>query len=512
MPEPIISTPDEVAPTTADPRFAGRFEIRDGVRRHVARGTLINAAFLIGLTGLGFLKGFLVAAFLTTEEYGFWGVLVISVGTLAWLAQTGIGAKYVQQDEEDQELAFQKAFTLQLAFNLIFTAALMALVPVVALIYGREELVLAGLVLCLMFVPTAFTAPTWVYYRQMKFLQQRLLQSVEPVVAFVLTMVLAIGGAGYWSLILGIVVGGWAAALAATIFTPYPLKLRYDRGTMRQYTSFSWPLIFYGASGLIIAQVSVLVLNWKVSLAALGAVALTTTITNFTDRVDGIVTGTLYPAICAVKDKTDLLFESFVKSNRLALMWGMPFGVGVALFAAQLVDFGIGEKWREAVPLLQAFGVMAAVNHVGFNWHAFYRARGNTRPIAVVSGITVLAFLAITVPWMLSSGLTGFTGGIAAMTAVGLTARAYYLRRLFEGFAMLPHLLRAVAPTIPAAGCILLFRVVEGAPETVWAALAELAAYLLVTVVATALIERPLLREVLGYLRTERTQDAPAAA
>ena len=40
------------------------------------------------------------------------------------------------------------------------------------------------------------------------------------------------------------------------------------------------------------------------------------------------MTNTLYPAICAVRDRKDVLFEAFVKSNRLALMWALPFGFG----------------------------------------------------------------------------------------------------------------------------------------------------------------------------------------
>ena len=37
----------------------------------------------------------------------------MSLGTLVWLKQVGIGDKYIQQDEGDQERAFQKAFTLE---------------------------------------------------------------------------------------------------------------------------------------------------------------------------------------------------------------------------------------------------------------------------------------------------------------------------------------------------------------------------------------------------------------
>ena len=130
--------------------------------------------------------------------------------------------------------------------------------------------------------------------------------------------------------------------------------------------------------------------------------------------------------------------------------------------------------------------MLAAVNHVGFNWDACYRARGETRPIGVMSVVTTLAFLFIAVPWMLLEGLDGFVGGIAAITIVGQVGRAYYLRRLFRGFALAPHFLRAIAPTVPAAATILLFRAVEGAPDTLWLALAQVFAYIAITVAATA--------------------------
>ena len=60
----------------------------------------------------------------------------------------------------------------------------------------------------------------------------------------------------------------------------------------------------------------------ELGLAGAGMIGLAGSIRAYGDRVDAIVTQTLYPAICAVKDRTDLLFEAFVKSNRLGLMWG----------------------------------------------------------------------------------------------------------------------------------------------------------------------------------------------
>ena len=78
-----------------------------------ARDSVINATFNVGLQLLGFLKGWIVAGFLTASEYGVWGLLVISLGKLLWLLQIGIDDKYIQQDHPDQEKAFHLAFTLQ---------------------------------------------------------------------------------------------------------------------------------------------------------------------------------------------------------------------------------------------------------------------------------------------------------------------------------------------------------------------------------------------------------------
>jgi O-antigen/teichoic acid export membrane protein len=217
--------------------------------------------------------------------------------------------------------------------------------------------------------------------------------------------------------------------------------------------------------------------------------------------VDAVVTATLYPAICRVRDRLDLLFESFVKSNRLALMWGVPFGVGVSLFAADLVEFGLGDEWAHATVLLQVFGAAAAIGHIGFNWDAFYRARGDTRPIAVWSALTTASFLAIALPLLFSEGLNGFAWGIAAMTLVSLAIRCFYLMRLFSGLRVVVHALRAVAPTAVAAGAVLLLRLVAEVDRGAAVALGELGAYLVVTALCTAWLEQSLLREVVSYLR-----------
>jgi O-antigen/teichoic acid export membrane protein len=483
-----------------------------GLRQHTARGTLINGAYLTGVYSLNLARGFVVAALLPVSDYSIWGIVAIALAVILQLKQVGIGDKYVQQAEEDQETAFQRAFTLELGVTGVFAVLMVAIMPLVALAYGRWEVVAPGAVLALAPLGAALQAPVWVFYRRMDFVRQRRLQAVDPLIAFAVTVALAVAGAGYWSLVVGTVAGAWAGAAVALASCPYRLRLRFDRGSAREYLRFSWPLFAAGLTPIVMAQGSVLAGEHTIGLAAVGIIVLAASIADYTNRVDAILTETLYPAICALRDRTALLLETFVKSNRLALMWGVPFGVGIALFAGDLVHFVLGRKWDGAIGLIRAFGLIAALNHVAFNWDAFYRARGDTRPIAVWSAWVLGAFLAAALPLLVLEGLDGFAWGMGAMTLVSLVVRGVYLKRLFGDLRLARHALRAIAPTVPAAAAILAERAATTGARTGTTALVEVVGYVLITVAATALLEAPLLREVAGYLRGRGGPAAPVAA
>jgi O-antigen/teichoic acid export membrane protein len=477
------------------------------LRGRVARGTIINASFNVGLSLVSLVKGLAAAAFMSTSEYGVWGLLFVSISTLVWIKQIGISDKYIQQDEPDQELAFQKAFTLELLLTALFTLLLCAVVPLLVLITGEPELLAPGLLLILAFPAISLQAPLWIFYRRMNFLRQRSLAAVDPLASAVITIALAVAGAGYWSLIIGVVAGSWAGAGAALLASPYRLALRFDRATLRGYGTFSWPLFVAALASLSLPQGSVLLGEEVLGLAGVGAITLAVAIGQYASRVDEIVTATLYPAICAVRDRPDLLVESFVKSNRLALMWGAPFGVGVALFAPDLVEFVLGERWRPAVGVIQVFGLIAAADQFGFNWDAYFRAAALTRPIAVVSIVNMIVFFGVTVPLLFAEGLDGFAAGMAILTAASIAGRTYFLHKMFAGVAFARHAARAVAPALPAAASVLSMRLLETGGRALWMAIAEAVVFLAVTAAATFMFERPLIREIASYLRRPAAGD-----
>ncbi len=498
---------------TAPPERSGRFDLGGrSLRGHAARGVIINGAFTTGLTFLGFMRGFIVAALLSPAQFGVWGILATALITLQWLKQAGVADKYIQQDEDDQELAFQKAFTLELIVNAALMVLLALVIWILSIAYGLDELLLPGFALIAVLPAMTLQAPLWILYRRLHFTRQRALQAIDPVVAFVVTIVLAATGAGYWSLIIGAIAGAWAAALTILALSPYKLRVRFDRDTARGYVSFSTPLLIATTAGIVIGHSSLLVAESAVGLAAAGAAALAASVSVLTNRVDDMITATLYPAVCAVRDRTELLYETFVKSNRLALMWAMPFGLSLTLFAPDLVHFALGDKWEPAIELLQVFGAIAALGHLGFNWAAYFRARGDTVPVAVAAVVTAVVFVALVIPLTYAEGLTGLAISIVVANAAGFLVRIVYLRRLFPGKPLARLALRTLLSAVPAVGIVVIARALESGERTAGIAIAEVFAYLLITAVATWALERDLIREAMGYLRGGGGAAVPAGA
>jgi O-antigen/teichoic acid export membrane protein len=367
-------------------------------------------------------------------------------------------------------------------------------------VYGEPRLLAPGLVCSIAIVGAALQTPVWPYYRSMDFLRQRTLQAVDPIVVFVVTVVLAAAGAGYWSLVVGLVSGSLAGAAVAVAASPYPLRLRWERAALREYVSFSWPLLAASLAGVVVAQSATLVAELKVGLAGVGAVALAGSIVAYTGRMDQVVTNTLYPAICAVRERTDALVEAFMKSNRLALSFGLPFGIGLALFAESLVEHVLGERWRPALGLIQVFAVIAAADQLAFNWSAFYRALGRTRPMAVVNVTMMVVFLGVALPLLIADGLDGLALGMAITTGVGLVLRALFVKRQFPHAPLLREAVRAAVPTAHGAAAVLYVA-------------HNVVLYVAVVAVATWVLQGSLLREALGYLakRGAAPAGAPAA-
>jgi O-antigen/teichoic acid export membrane protein len=475
---------------------------RGGLRVATARGGVVNAVFLSGAEGLVLVQGLLATALLGPDAIGLYGVVTTTAMTIVALRRVGIDEAFVQEQAADEREELERAFTVELALGLAGALAIAALAPLLAAVYDDDRLI--ALTLAVAYLPVAFAlqAPQWVFFKRMDYVRLRSLQAIVPLGTVAVAVPLLLAGVGVWALVIGPLCGNAAAVLAAWRVSPYRLRLRPDRDAARRYLRFSWPVLVSSAAALLVAQGQIAVFGISDGLAAAGYITLAATLTRYVDRADQILATTIYPAIVRVRDRADVLEELFAKANRLTLMWAFPFGAGLALFGADLVRFVLGDEWEGAIVLLGGLAVAGALQQVGYNWFAFYRARGESWPQAVEAGALAASFAAFAVPGALLGGAWWFVAGRLACTACVLAVRRVYVRRLLPGVRLAPIALRAAVPVALASAPVLALRLaLWGGERTLAQSLTELALWLAGLAIATRRLESGLLAELGGYLR-----------
>jgi O-antigen/teichoic acid export membrane protein len=481
------------------------------LRAATARGGVVNAAFLSGAEALVLVQGLLATALLGPDAIGLYGIVTTTAMTIVALRRVGIDEAFVQEQATDEEAEFQRAFTVELALAVAAALVIVACAPLLAAVYDDERLL--PLTLAVSYLPLAFAlqAPQWIFFRRMDYLRLRVLQAIVPLGTVAVTVPLLLAGVGVWALVIGPACGNALAVLAALRASPYRLRLRPDREAVRRYLRFSWPIFVSAAAALVVAQGQIAVFGLDQGLAAAGWITLAATLTRYVDRADQILATTVYPAIVRVRDRQPVLEEAFVKSNRLALMWAFPFGAGLALFGSDLVEFVLGDEWEPAVVLIGGLAVATAVQQLGYNWFAFYRARGEPWPQAVESGAFAGAFAAFAVPGALLGGSWWFVAGRMLCTLSALAVRRVYVRRLLPSVRLRSLAWRGAAPVLIASVPVLAVRgALWGGERPAAQAIAEVVLWLAVLALATRRLERGLLSELAGYLRS--APRAPAGA
>jgi len=476
------------------------------LRRRTVRGAAITAAFIIGIDAIVAIQGLVVTRILGPETIGLYGLVGVTVTTVLTLKRVGIDEAFVQQDTDDPETEFQYAFTLELALSSLLALVIVILAPILAIAYDEPQLL--PLTIASAYLPIAFAllAPLWIFFRRMDYAKQRGLQVIQPVVAIAVTLPLAATGFGVWSLVVGPAVGYLAAIIVSLRVSPYRLALRFDRDVARRYVHFSgWVLVALLAA-MAVAQGQVIAFKVDGGLVAAGYITLAATVTRYVDRADQIVTATIYPAIVAIRGRASSLQELFEKSNRATLLWVLPFTCGVVLFAPDLVEFVLGDEWEPATVLLQGLAAAGLLQHLGFNWFAFYRAHGDPMPPAIEAATGAAAFMVLAIGGLALWGDDGFVWGRIAAVAIALVVRWHYIRRLLPDARLVPLAAPAFVPLALAAAAALAVRLLFwGGERTLGQFIAEALVFAGVYLAGAVWRERPLVAELVTAIRPAAT-------
>ncbi len=308
---------------------------------------------------------FLVAArLLTRADFGIMQMAAFFVGLTNVLAEFGIGSAILQMHELDRR-ALAQLNTAAVAMCTLGYGCIVLAAPLAALFFRTEGLKLLIVVNGLGLVITGFQAvPVGLLERNMDYRRLSVVEAVQALVQAAVTIVCAIAGFGYWSL----VAGASAGKLAATIMTYCWKPVRFAIPRWRQIEApmrLGWHVAVSRLAWAAYNQLDSVIVGRTLGQAVLGAYQVALNLASApAEKIGMLVMRVTGPLFAKVQQDNELMKRYFkIFSEALALSI-LPLMIGLAVVAPEAVTVILGAGWDGAVAPLRWLAVFIGARTV----------------------------------------------------------------------------------------------------------------------------------------------------
>ncbi|MCW2739636.1 MAG: Polysaccharide transporter, family [Blastococcus sp.] len=384
-------------------------------------GATVNA---VAWQGLSFVLGKLLvlvatvvlARVLGPEEFGLVSLALVFIGLVEVMADFGVAQALIVHKDSRRAADAALAFTVLAGF--LLGAATFVGAPYLAQALGDPAIADFLRVLALSFVLASFGIVPDVLLRRDLLFKRRLAVGLSAnATRGIVSIALALGGAGAWALVYGQLAAVTVMSIVAWTRVRYRPDLRWWRlrwGDLSPLLAFGAPTAANGLLNTIILNVDYIVVSHALGAAALGFYLVAFRVPEMVIvSVFQVLSQVVFPVFSRARGEPERMRRGYVRMLRLQTSYGVVLGCVLAALAPYLVPVVFGSGWEKSVFPLQALAVYAVFRSLGMGVVDVLKAMG--RPNLAL-GLSV-ARLTLLLPALVLATAWGI-GGIAVAQAV----------------------------------------------------------------------------------------------
>lgn len=323
-----------------------------------------------------FISTIILARLLSEEDYGVAGYALIVIGFLDVVQGLGISSALIYYRDDLRRK--NTGFWLGLGFGLFLFAATWLGAPLAGWFFRDPRATGVVRLLSLNFPLTALGAVHNALLRkELAFGRKFVPEFVRSLGKGVGSIVFALLGFGYWSLIMGQLVGTAVSIIAFWRVLPFRPSFQFDREVVPDLLKYGSGIVIVDILGALLFNIDYLLIGRFMTAAALGLYTMAFRLPDLLiKQFSGTIALVVFPAYAKMRDDTVMLSKGFLMTMRYVSLITVPLGLGLALTARPFILVFFSEKWAAAVPVMVAISLFTLLRTFTFNAGDIYKAQG----------------------------------------------------------------------------------------------------------------------------------------
>jgi lipopolysaccharide exporter len=361
------------------------------MKRAIAKGAVWMLLLRTAERSLGLVSIVILARLLVPADFGLVAMAMSVIAFVELGSSFGFELALIQREHPTRQ-HYDTAWTLQILFGAACALLLVALAYPSGWFYGDARLPLVMLVLSGgWLIQSLENIGVIEFRRQMNFAGEFAFLGIKRVVGFTVTLSLALLFQTYWALVAGMLAGRVTGVVLSYALQPY--RPRWSLAARADLFSFSSWIFVVNLLGFASNRSSHFIVGRLHGSVALGLYTVGSEIA-FLPVTDLIapINRAVFPGYARTAGNPESLRQNFQDVIGLLAILALPASFGVAAVAEPLVNTMLGDKWAEAVILVQILALTGAFHAATSNHYSAWLALGRTGVVAFIGAVHV-AFL-----------------------------------------------------------------------------------------------------------------------
>ncbi|MBN1850280.1 MAG: lipopolysaccharide biosynthesis protein [Deltaproteobacteria bacterium] len=371
----------------------------ESISRKVIRGGIWVFSLRIVNRGLGFIRTVILARLLAPEDFGLFGIAMLSISTLETFSQTGFQLALIQK-KENVKSYLDTAWSVSVIRGLILFLILFLSAPLIALFFDSPQ---ATLMIRFIALSTLFSGLKNIgilyFQKELEFNKQFKYEFFAIIVDLMVSISLAFLLKNVWALI-----SGWISANIVRCFMSYmihPYRPKFDLKCKEFHELYNFGKWIISAEIIIflITKGDDILVGKMLGVTALGFYQMAYLFSNLpATEITHIISRVTFPAYSKFQDDLLKLKEAYLKVIKLTAFISIPLSGFIFIFSQDFTSLFLGSKWLPFLPALKILCIFGATRALNATTGPIFYAMGKPEILTKISTVQLIILMLIIYP------------------------------------------------------------------------------------------------------------------
>ncbi len=366
---------------------------------------------------LGLISTVILARLLMPSDFGVVAMAMVVIGILELITWFSFDVVLIQKQDTTRE-HYDTAWTFNFMFGVVSGLLVLALAHPTAAYFNEPRLVAVMYVLAsAQFVGGLQNIGIVNFRKDMNFDREFFYFLGRKLGGFLITVPLAFILRNYWALVIGQVTSALAGVVLS--YTMHPYRPRFSLSKSGELFDFSKWMLLLNVIVALRRRVAHLAVGKLAGAGPLGLFTVSYEISNLpTTELVAPINRAVFPGYAQMSHDLQILRDGYLKVLGVIALFALPAATGVAAIADLLVPVFLGEKWLDAIPLIQILAFYGGITALQTNAGPVYLALALPARLVWLQLIHLTILVPLAVWGTMSGGVVGAAWAFLAAHAI----------------------------------------------------------------------------------------------